>query len=354
LWAALGVGLMLKGPVILLVNWGTILALLLMERRARWLRRLHASWGVPLMLLIVVPWCVAIWVVSHGSFFSNSVGTNFLGKVANGQQAHGLPPGYHLLAFALAFWPGSLLAVLAIPYVWKQRRDPRVRFLLAWILPTWIVFEAIATKLPHYVMPTYPAIACLTAAAALTPGAWSRHTAWRWVARIYSLIWIAVAVALAVAGPALLWRLQGQVSAWAIAGGLGALTCALLMLAMLKRHRLMQALGCAYGAALLIYASTYLVVIPGLRTVWLAPRIAQLVAEVRPCPTSVVASSSFSEPSLVFLVGERTMLVDAQAAAQHVIQDPACGLALIGSPEEAAFRAGLQADGMTPRENGWI
>ena len=70
-WAALGVGLMLKGPVILLVSWGTLLALAASERRAAWWRRLYPAWGVPLMLLLVRPWCVAIWVRSHGTVFSN-------------------------------------------------------------------------------------------------------------------------------------------------------------------------------------------------------------------------------------------------------------------------------------------
>jgi 4-amino-4-deoxy-L-arabinose transferase-like glycosyltransferase len=60
-WAALGVGLMLKGPVILLVSWGTILALLVSERRGGWLRRLHPAWGVPLMLAILLPWLIAAW-----------------------------------------------------------------------------------------------------------------------------------------------------------------------------------------------------------------------------------------------------------------------------------------------------
>jgi 4-amino-4-deoxy-L-arabinose transferase-like glycosyltransferase len=36
---------------------------------------------------------------------------------------------------------------------------------LAWLLPSWIVFELVLTKLPHYVLPLYPAIAILTAGA---------------------------------------------------------------------------------------------------------------------------------------------------------------------------------------------
>ena len=52
---------------------------------------------------------------------------------------------------------------MAAPAVWAARREPGAKFLLAWIVPSWIVFELILTKLPHYVLPLYPAIAILIA-----------------------------------------------------------------------------------------------------------------------------------------------------------------------------------------------
>src|SRR5262249_33817394 len=156
-WLALGAGLMLKGPIILLVVCGTMLLLTVTQRRAAWLRGLRPAWGIPLLLLAVMPWFIAIAVTSKGAFFATAVGHNLLGKVATGQQSHGAPPGYYLLAFPLTFWPGSLFAAVAVPFVWRMRRDPAVLFCLCWILPTWVVFELILTKLPHYVLPTYPA-----------------------------------------------------------------------------------------------------------------------------------------------------------------------------------------------------
>ena len=55
------------------------------------------------------------------------------------------------------------------------------RFLLAWAIPTWLVFEIMPTKLAHYTMPAYPALALMAGAAidrlikdtSLLP-AWSR------------------------------------------------------------------------------------------------------------------------------------------------------------------------------------
>ena len=73
-----------------------------------------------------------------------------------------MPPGLYLVLFWLTFWPGAPLAAMAAPAVWRARREPGAQFLLAWLIPSWIVFEAVLTKLPHYVLPLYPAIAILT------------------------------------------------------------------------------------------------------------------------------------------------------------------------------------------------
>lgn len=349
-WAALGVGLMLKGPLVLLVSWGTILGLLVTERRTAWLRGLHARWGVPLMLAIVLPWCVAIGVASGGDFFTRSVGDNFLGKVAQGQQAHGFPPGYYLAAFLASFWPGSLFAVLALPFAWARRRTPEVRFLLAWIVPTWLLFEAVATKLPHYVLPTYPAIACLTAAAALAPGAWRFGRIWRWVGRVYGVAWLLVGLALAMAGPVLLWVLQRRVDAGPILAGLAGAALLVLGARAALRSRPRRAIAWSGAAALVLFTSAYALVLPNLAVIWLSPRIAAAVAAVRPCPDSVLASASYSEPSLVFEVGRNTLLVDAAAAAaDHLAARRSCGLALIGGREQAAFHARMQELGIAPR-----
>ncbi len=58
--------------------------------------------------------------------------------------------------------------------------------LLAWLVPSWIVFEIVITKLPHYVLPLYPAIAILIIGAlerkVLSRTAWIvRGSAWWFV-----------------------------------------------------------------------------------------------------------------------------------------------------------------------------
>jgi 4-amino-4-deoxy-L-arabinose transferase-like glycosyltransferase len=87
---------------------------------------LRPAWGVPLLLLVMLPWFIAIAVTSNGEFFAKAIGRNLLGKVATGQQSHGAPPCYYLVVFALTFWPGSLLAAVAAPLLWR-RDESRLR-----------------------------------------------------------------------------------------------------------------------------------------------------------------------------------------------------------------------------------
>src|SRR5437762_613948 len=96
------------------------LLLTITERRVLRLLRLRPAWGVPLLLLVVLPWFIAIAVTSNGEFFATAIGHNLLGKVATGQQSRGALPGYYLVVFALTFWPGSLFAAVTAPFVWRR------------------------------------------------------------------------------------------------------------------------------------------------------------------------------------------------------------------------------------------
>jgi 4-amino-4-deoxy-L-arabinose transferase-like glycosyltransferase len=346
-WAALGAGLMLKGPVILLVAGGTILGLLIADRRAGWLRHLHAGWGVLVMLAIVLPWCIGIATVSGGTFFTDAIGKNFLGKVASGQQAHGLPPGYYMLAFGLSFWPGTLFALPAVPFAWSRRRTVEVRFLLAWILPTWLVFELVQTKLPHYVLPTYPAIACIIAAA-LVFGARSAHGVWIWLTRANTALWMLVALGLVLAGPILLWRLEARLAWLPMLVGIAVLLFCAAALRLAARHKPEGAVVCAAVAALFLQCDVFSLVLPQLHSVWLSPRIVKTVEAVRPCSNSVVASASYSEPSLVFLLGQQTRLINPIQSAEFLLSEPRCNLALIDRRQQAEFLGRLAAANVTP------
>src|SRR5260370_2831873 len=164
-WTALAVGILIKGPMILMVVGLAAATLVVLDRSARWLLALRPLPGLLWLFLLVLPWFIAIYARVGTQFLIGSVGEDMLAKVPTPPEPTPAPPGLYLILFFVTFFPASILAGLAPPAVWAIRREPAARFLLAWLVPSWIVFEVIITKLPHYVLPLHPAIAILTAGA---------------------------------------------------------------------------------------------------------------------------------------------------------------------------------------------
>ncbi len=329
-WVALAAGIMLKGPLILIVVGLTALTLSLLDRSAMWLRALRPWPGFALMLLLVLPWLVAIALRSGGEFFNIALGPSMLGKVASGQQSHGLPPGTYLLLYWFTFWPAAALAIPAAPWIWRNRRDRAVRFCLAWIVPTWIVFELIVTKLPHYVLPVYPAIAILLALALVAGRRPGRPLAW---------LMTAGGVIYLVLGAGLLYALEKEVSPVALL--VAAAGAALFGWSLHAKRLTAQAFAASLATgAILLHAATFGLVIPALDSVWVVPRLVAAIERQAGCPNPQIAAAGFHEPSLVFLAGTSTDLVFAPAAADF-LQAGGCRVAIVEARVEPEFLARL-------------
>jgi 4-amino-4-deoxy-L-arabinose transferase-like glycosyltransferase len=330
LWSALAAGILLKGPLILMVVGLAALSLGIADRSARWLMRLRPLVGILWVLCLVLPWFVAIMARAGDSFFQESVGNDLLAKVFQGQETHGAPPGYYFLLFWLTFWPAAPLAAIAAPAVWRQRREPPVRFLLAWIVPSWIVFELVVTKLPHYVLPLYPAIALLIAREierrALSDNPHLVRT---------NVMWPLFAAILPAGAVIALIYARGQFGwlAWPFVAGsaiFGFYAWRLYDVEDAERSFVRASI-----AALCMYIGVLGVVAPLLRPIFPSRGLAELIANSG-CLNPVVASAGYHEPSLVFLVGTRTRLVDGASAAE-ILRQGDCRLAVIESRHDRAF-----------------
>ena len=348
-WLALGCGTLIKGPMVLLPTLPVLIGLCWRERSAAqgmmlW-RNLRPMWGLPLYLLVVLPWLVAISIKSGGAFWQQSVGHDMMGKVAGGQESHAMPPLYYTVAFWATFWPGSILAYLAIPFVWRERRQEKIALLLLWLLPTWLLFELVPTKLPHYVLPTYPAIALLAATALHNGGLPAFRRAWLaapgWIAwGIVSLGLIGGAVALPPLTGASLIILQ--------------LAAALVALALLSAWLLQRRIALLALASAAVLMPLFGATLPALQQPWIARQVQQ-ATETAGCPTPELASDRFNEPSLVFTVGTQTKLdTGPEGAADFLAASRTpCRFALIDqSPANwAAFQNALQTRGLPPVEH---
>jgi 4-amino-4-deoxy-L-arabinose transferase-like glycosyltransferase len=348
-WTALAVGVLVKGPITPMVVALALIVLIVHERSARWLLPLRPIPGLLLFLLLVSPWFVMIMLRTNGAFLTESLGRDMLQKVAGGVETHGAPPATYLLAFFGTAWPMAPFAALATPFVWAQRRDLVVVFLLAWLVPSWLLFEIVPTKLPHYVLPLYPAIALMVGYAA-ERGALLIEGRWR---TAVACLVPAVAIILMIAGAgASVW--VGTRPGWPFF--LAIAPMAWLILQIIRQIRAPQvkvapelyAMSSA-GLALLTYIAIYGGLLTGsfAQPFALSPRIAGAIATMRAstgCTALPVSSVGYREPSFVFLTGTETQLSGGTAGAARFVKDGSCRVAVVERSFEPEFLAALGAD----------
>ncbi|MGD9924353.1 MAG: ArnT family glycosyltransferase [Pseudorhodoplanes sp.] len=339
-WIALAIGVLLKGPLILMFVGLPIATLVVVDRSASWLKRLRPLIGLPVFLLLVLPWFAAIQMRTGSAFLSDSIGGDMLSKVYSGQEGHGAPPGYFIFLFFFTFWPASLLAGMAVPGVWRDRSETPVKFLLAWLVPAWIVFEIVITKLPHYVLPLYPAIAILLARAIET-GQMTRRRWMEWG----TFWWFAVPVLIFAGSLFLLLRYEGELGwrAWpflAAAMVFGFRAWWLYDVDGNERSLLRAAV-----TTLLLSIAVYWSVIPSLAAIF--PSVAiQRTVHASECKNPWVAAAGYHEPSMVFLSGTDTALTSAAAAADFLKGGDECRFAVVDHSVERTFVRRAEAIGL--------
>ncbi|MEJ2121113.1 MAG: glycosyltransferase family 39 protein [Alphaproteobacteria bacterium] len=352
-WGALGVSALVKGPVGPMVALLTVAALWVTDWRAgratRLIARLKPLIGIPLAIAIFAPWLIAIMSATGGSFVGDAVKNDLLPKLVSGQESHGFPPGYFLLLLTATMWPGSLFVWHGIVWAWQNRWEWPVKFCVAWALPSWIVFELVPTKLPHYVLPLYPALALLAvrAAFALAEGGIPRFRSWD--SRLALGAFAGIALAIGIGLVALPIALDGSFSWAALIPLAVALALPVHVLVQCHRARVVPALAAAIVGAAFIFGPAAQWVLPGVQALGLSCAAARLVeaqagdAQTAKPAKPVVAATGYHEPSLVFMLGRQTKLIGPEAIATAMRSDPSL-LALIGADKEARFRKALAGD----------
>ena len=357
-WAVLGVGVLLKGPIAPMVPLLTGITLAVVDSRTTgrwrlhappWLRALRPAWGVPLMLAMAAPWFVAIGIATEGRFFEQAVGGDMLSKIGSGEEKHWGPPGYYLVTFAIAAFPSAWIVLMALPAAWRDRLQPTTRFLLAWVVPSWLLFEAVQTKLPHYTMPLFPALMLLGGAWAMDPLRRMPRPWWRWIALVAM---VGVAAGLAVAAPAAGWFTMRRLPPAAL---LVPVLAALLAWAVLRasgwgRRRGDWGRAGLLGALLAVplYAAVLEGVVPRLAPIWIAPRLEAVLAERAPgLAARDFGITGHSEPSVLFALGAEVRLLRTGADAARFLAEAAPGrVVAVGNRAEADFRR--EAAGLSP------
>jgi 4-amino-4-deoxy-L-arabinose transferase-like glycosyltransferase len=368
-WIALAAGVLIKGPVTPMVVGLAILALGLIDRRVRWLGPL-LWWPGPLIaVLMVAPWIYLVQRATDGAFLMDALFQDVGPKLVSGQETHGAPPGTHLVLTPLLFFPGVvfllagvMLAAKAFFRPFSDAEAAGLRFLAAWAVPSWLIFELIPTKLPHYVLPLYPALA-LMAGAAYAALADKRAPI---VAQSASLLLFALAGG---GFAAALILLPGLVNTGVILDPeFNRLMETLERVPPLERFLPLAVAGGLFLAPLLLWRTprtilwlailagltwhwaARFVVAPSLEVVHVSARLSEtleayaLHPRLSPLAKSPVVAAGFYEPSLVFLTNTDTVLTDGADAARYAGAE-AGRATMVEEREREAFLAELAAIG---------
>ncbi len=321
-WVAMGIGVLIKGPVTPMAAGLCVLALIALERRIDWAWPL-AWWPAPLIGAgLTLPWLIAVQLATGGAFLQEAVGQDLGPKLVSGHESHDGPPGYHLALLPVLFLPAIALLPAGLSAAAQRLRRGGaaavgVKIALAFALPTWLVFELLPTKLPHYVLPAYPALAVIAglglARLKRAPAIWLQLGA------------LLLIVGAAFAGPAVLVFLHlsagtpfGPVAAACLAVMLFAFTAAVAVIT----RRATLALALCVLTGLTWHAGARGVVAPAAAELFVSVRAAQAAMEVQTAAPGADIVSTFTEPSLVFTLAGRVILTDPQALISVPV-DPA-------------------------------
>ena len=316
-WLGLGLSILIKGPIGLIVVVPAMIALSVWDRDAGWLKRLGWGWGLPLVALIVGPWAIAITIATDGGFWTEAIGGDLAPKVTGGDEGHGVFPGFYLLIAPLLFFPATLMLPAALSAGWSRRAEPAIRFLICWLVPAWLIFELTPTKLPHYNLPTFGALALLAAAALTRPvGKLSRQ--------VGAGLTIAVGALLAVGSVWLLTEYgRSTAQTWATMTIVFAILASLIGAFLMLHRAAMTAVIASIALGVLAHGALA-GTLRQLRPLSVAPQLEKVLlnANLHPRQGRVgpIAVTGFHEPSLVFLTGRDTELTDAAGAARALAE----------------------------------
>ncbi len=131
------------------------------------LGQLRPVTGAIVVLAVALPWYILVSMRTDGLWLKQFLGTENLQRFVKPSFGHSGPVWYYIPAVLIGFFPWSVfLGPAAIDSVRRIRerhpwRDSHI-LLACWFGASFIFWSICSTKLPHYLLPVYPALALLT------------------------------------------------------------------------------------------------------------------------------------------------------------------------------------------------
>lgn len=185
-WFSVSLGLLVKGPPILIFLGGTCVLLLSINEIRSKIWDLHPFLWLPVSAIPLFLWGYLSWQKDNGELIRWMLDWYIFRRATDPVFGQAGPPGTYLMLFVVTLFPWTriylsflyengwkLFALIKtnglrvfkdlFPWLWKESDytfTPK-RFLLLGLVFSWIFYEGLASKLPSYPLSAYPILSIL-------------------------------------------------------------------------------------------------------------------------------------------------------------------------------------------------
>ncbi len=323
-WLSFTFGFVLKG-VTPLFGLLTLFTLCFVDKNTTLLREVKFFKGLLLFSFLTLCWLLLVNEAENTNYILKMVQKDLIPKLQGGHESHGKPPLFHLGILPLTFWPGSLFLWPAASFAWYKRHTPVVTFLLAWLIPAWIFFECMPTKLPQYVMPLFPALSILCAKAIEYQVQMGQPS--RWV-KFLQISWVVLSVGLSIFFIASSWFLLQHISNLVILLFITISFSSLIALFYARKGQFVAAISVLFIMSAIIFPMLFQKYVPALKPLWLSPAVGENINKNKLTDQTPLMAVGFEEPGLVFNFNTKLIAFSDPTSAIKILRNDPSRLAL--------------------------
>jgi len=338
---ALGFGMLAKGPIGALPIPAIVTALWLNRKTRSGLVRPFCQLGAALMIgvLIFLAWAIPANNATGGEFLRVFVGRHVLTRAIKPMEHHGgnfllyLP--YYLPVIIVGFFPWTL----HLPGAFSATLGGRLGgqncrpLLIGWVVSIFTIMTLAVTKLPHYILFIWPALA-LTVAGTIVAAQQNRLTSrdQMWLRRgVWFFCSPAIAIALALMIAPYFFPIAGL--RWSgLSSGIVLLIMTAVAIHLQRADRPHTSAEVLLAGMLALEIPVLFGVLPAIEQIKISPSIADSV-KAKTTKEVPVATYKYGEPTLNFYIGRQIEPLRNEEAVIAWARQPERGVLVI--PKDA-------------------
>ncbi|MBW4661043.1 MAG: glycosyltransferase family 39 protein [Drouetiella hepatica Uher 2000/2452] len=287
---------------------------------------LFLAWDTPRLLKLPVLWLglllgnipVALWYgaqwLHYGqAFWGNNLVNQSLQRIWTDVEQHGGAPWFYLLEVLKHDAPWILFLPMGCKLAWENRSLSWAKLAIVWGGLYLVAISLMATKLPWYVLPLYPALALIQGAAVSELWQQGKHIGVKqFPAPLYSRVWVWLFTCLALVGwvGVIYFGFRAQADVQIVFGAIAlTLSATAVLLTQRDSQFLPVLIWGTYVSLLLFVASGHWVW--ELAEAYPVKPVAALIQQV-PVGEKVYTSYPYNRPSLNFYSDRPIHLADPQ------------------------------------------